>query len=349
MRRVLVMLFLVVVGVGVMAVGAPALGPAPSWELSQGAANTCVVAGSFGLPGVETNIPVGQASEQGVLSAPGYPALGETHDSAFGPHVGSISFTVFANAPYSLPAHTPLTLSVTTYYGTNFTGGVAYVSTVTWDCTTGEWNPGHIIVRKVVAPGAPAATFSFQRSWGADFSLAAGGSVASGELAPGVYSVAEVLGLGWSLESAVCDDGSSPAAIGVSDGETVTCTFTNAYRLPVCFGRAATMVGTAGPDNLVGTAGADVILGMGGDDTISGLGGDDRICGGGGADVLLGGDGNDRLRGAGGDDRLEGGPGADILKGKLGDDVLIGGDGADVGHGGGGSDSCDTEGSFACE
>jgi hypothetical protein len=319
MRRLLVMLLLAVLVVGVMAVGAPALGPAPSWELNQGAAGTCAVAGGFGLPGVETNIPVGQASEQGVLSAPGHPGLGYTYDPAFGPHVGLISFSVFVGVPYS------------------------------WDCTTGEWNPGHIIVRKVVAPGAPAATFSFQRSWGADFSLAADGSVASGELAPGVYSVAEVLGLGWSLESAVCDDGSSPAAIGVSDGETVTCTFTNTYRLPVCFGRAATMVGTAGPDNLVGTAGPDVILGMGGDDTISGLGGDDRLCGGGGADVLLGGDGDDRLRGGVGDDRLEGGPGADILKGKSGDDLLIGGDGPDVGHGGGGSDSCATESSFACE
>lgn len=211
------------------------------------------------------------------------------------------------------------------------------------------WTHGLITVVKEVTAGAPAAMFTFHRSWGADFSLAAGGSATSAPLHAGVYSVAEVLGLGWSLESAVCDDGSSPAAIGVSERETVTCTFTNTYRLPVCFGRAATMVGTTGPDNLVGTAEADVILGMGGDDTISGLGGDDRICGGGGSDLLLGGDGNDRLRGAAGDDQLEGGPGADILKGKLGDDVLIGGDGVDLGHGGGGSDTCDTERSLTCE
>jgi hypothetical protein len=115
-----------------------ALGPAPSWELSQGTPGTCSSTGGFVLPGVEINIPEGQASEQGVLSAPGHPNLGYTLDTAFGPFVGSASFFVFVSTPYSLPANTPLTLSVTTYNGTNYTGGVAHVSTITWDCTTGE-------------------------------------------------------------------------------------------------------------------------------------------------------------------------------------------------------------------
>lgn len=113
------------------------LGPAPSWQLNRGAPGTCAVSAGFGLPGVEVNIPTGSASEQGVLSAPGQPNLGFTVDPAFGPFVGPISFFVFATAPYSLPLNTPLTLSVTTYNGPNFTGGVAYVSTITWDCTTG--------------------------------------------------------------------------------------------------------------------------------------------------------------------------------------------------------------------
>ncbi|HUU61800.1 MAG TPA: ice-binding family protein [Acidimicrobiia bacterium] len=91
---------------------------------------------------------------------------------------------------------------------------------------------GHIVVRKEVGPaGAPAASFTFDPSWGANFDLAGGGQVDSGSLAAGVYSVAEVepLPAGWSSTSAVCDDRSSASAIGVSPGETVTCTFTNTF------------------------------------------------------------------------------------------------------------------------
>jgi hypothetical protein len=118
--------------------GVSALGPAPSWQLTQGLANTCNSTFGFSLQGVQVNIPSGQASEQGTLSAPGNPNLGFTTDGAYGPNVGTLGgFFVFANAPYSLPANTPLTLSVTTYNGTSFTGGVSYVSTITWDCTTG--------------------------------------------------------------------------------------------------------------------------------------------------------------------------------------------------------------------
>lgn len=117
---------------------AAALGPAPSWQLTQGTADTCSIEGGFSLPGVEVNIPTGQASEQGVLSAPGEPSLGFTQDTAYGPNVGTLGgFFVFVTGAYSLPPNTPLTLSVTTYNGTNYTGGVSYVSTITWDCTTG--------------------------------------------------------------------------------------------------------------------------------------------------------------------------------------------------------------------
>lgn len=129
-----------------------ALGPAPSWQLNQGAVNTCDSSG-FNLPGVEINVPTGQASEQGVLSAPGFPNLGHTQDTAFGPFVGPSSFFVFVDTPYTLPPNTPLTLSVTTYHGTNYTGGVAYVSTITWNCTTGA-----VIAQPTAVPVlAPAA------------------------------------------------------------------------------------------------------------------------------------------------------------------------------------------------
>jgi hypothetical protein len=94
---------------------------------------------------------------------------------------------------------------------------------------------GRIIVKKGVSPAdAPAGLFEFDPSWGPNFSLAGGQSHDSGPLPAGVYSVSEVLPLaeGWSLASAFCDDGSSPSAIGVSPGETVTCTFNNRYQPP---------------------------------------------------------------------------------------------------------------------
>ena len=142
-----------------------------------------------------------------------------------------------------------------------------------------------------------------------------------------------------------------------------------------CFGMKATIVGTAGFDQLKGTRGPDVIVGLGGADGINGRGGRDRICtgrggrdtefnyeavvgaggndlisGGAGRENLVGGPGNDDVRGGPGsdwlgdipytgNDRLAGGRGADSLSGGPGDDDLIGGRGADLLHPGGGDDT----------
>ena len=96
---------------------------------------------------------------------------------------------------------------------------------------------------------------------------------------------------------------------------TTTSTSTTSTTVPsglTCDGRAATIVGTAGPDRLVGTPGPDVIVAGGGDDLVVGMGGDDVICGGAGNDSLQGGEGNDRLFGQGGTDQCVGGPGVDV-------------------------------------
>jgi hypothetical protein len=53
----------------------------------------------------------------------------------------------------------------------------------------------------------------------------------------------------------------------------------NAAR-PTCFGKRATIVGTARADVLKGTSRPDVIAGLAGNDVIKGLGGGDRICAG---------------------------------------------------------------------
>jgi Ca2+-binding RTX toxin-like protein len=119
-----------------------------------------------------------------------------------------------------------------------------------------------------------------------------------------------VLAVGWSL----------PATAGSANrGSDV--------RAATCDGRAATIVGTPGHDQLQGTPGADVIAGLAGNDTLTGLGGRDRICGGRGSDRLLGGRGDDHL--LGGLDRLhvtdEGSTerDGDVLVGGGGDDLML--------------------------
>jgi hypothetical protein len=112
-----------------------ALGPAPSWELTTAPAGVCSDDDVF-VPAVEINVPAPQfASERGTYSAPGFPDLGYTLDLSF-QGVGTFGFTVFTD-PYVLPANTLVTLTVTTYNGPNYTGGTAYISSMTWDCTTG--------------------------------------------------------------------------------------------------------------------------------------------------------------------------------------------------------------------
>jgi Ca2+-binding RTX toxin-like protein len=64
-----------------------------------------------------------------------------------------------------------------------------------------------------------------------------------------------------------------------------------------CNGKAVTIKGTYGPDDIRGTAGNDVIDAGGGHDIVHGGGGNDTICGGAGNDKLWGGPGNDHLDG----------------------------------------------------
>ena len=97
-------------------------------------------------------------------------------------------------------------------------------------CTFYNSAYGHIVVRKVVAADAPAATFTFDPSWGDNFTLGGNEQTVAVAVPAGAHSVAEIgLPEGWSLASAFCSDGSDPAAIGVSPGETVVCTFNNRF------------------------------------------------------------------------------------------------------------------------
>lgn len=102
-------------------------------------------------------------------------------------------------------------------------------------------------------------------------------------------------------------------------------TVAHAQEAPTCFGREATIVGTAGDDNLLGeaTEGADVMVGLGGSDWISGFEGDDFYCGNSGNDDLWDYLGDDHMAGDAGNDQFN-------ESATSGDDVLDGGGGTDT-------------------
>lgn len=119
---------------------------------------------------------------------------------------------------------------------------------------------------------------------------------------------------------------------------------------------AATVRGTAGPDDLRGTMGDDRILAFAGADTVRAFDGWDEVRGGAGndtismgdgraphdflnlAEVAEGGPGHDTIFGQAGLDQLVGGGGNDVLRGGPRRDDLSGGDGRDALRGGPGRD-----------
>jgi len=106
------------------------------------------------------------------------------------------------------------------------------------DCTYTNRARGTIIVEKVTSDGSGAFDFTSNTLSPSTFTLTTTAAGTGGkdsdtfsDLAPGTYDVAETVPAGWNLVSSTCDDGSDPASIGLSGGETVTCTFTNAREL----------------------------------------------------------------------------------------------------------------------
>ena len=130
-------------------------------------------------------------------------------------------------------------------------GGAPVEATAEATVTISAPAPGRIIVVKQTNPANTPGAFAFTASYDADgFTLSHGQSNDSGPLPPGAtYSVSESVPAGWALDSAVCDDGSSPAAIALAAGETVTCTFTNRRTTT---GPTATIYVTTGGSGSVG-------------------------------------------------------------------------------------------------
>ncbi|MGH3343149.1 MAG: calcium-binding protein [Carbonactinosporaceae bacterium] len=98
---------------------------------------------------------------------------------------------------------------------------------------------------------------------------------------------------------------------------------------PTCTGRAATIVGTDGEEDLTGTEGDDVVWLGAGQDRFRGGAGNDTVCGGPGKDSVYGEAGDDWLGGGNGADyNVIGGTGDDVVHGGAGDDLNIHGDGS---------------------
>ena len=98
----------------------------------------------------------------------------------------------------------------------------------------------------------------------------------------------------------------------------------NAAAAPTCFGKTATIVGTAGDDDLYkGGGGTDVWVGLAGDDFMDW---EDWS----GRDFMCGNSGNDTFNPATESDKVDGGGGGDLIRGGGGSDKLFGGRGNDT-------------------
>jgi hypothetical protein len=117
-----------------------------------------------------------------------------------------------------------------------FNGTVTFAidsATDVLDCTYTNRARGTIVVEKITDDGTGSFDFTSTTLTPSPFTLTTTAPGAAGQdsrtfgdlAAPGTYDVAETVPPGWNLVSSSCDDGSSPAAIGLSPGETVTCTF----------------------------------------------------------------------------------------------------------------------------
>jgi hypothetical protein len=103
------------------------------------------------------------------------------------------------------------------------------------DCTYTNQARGSIIVEKITDDGTGSFDFTSNTLTPSPFTLTTTSAGDAGKdsetfsnLAPGTYDVAETVPAGWNLVSSTCSDGSLPSAIGLSAGETVTCTFHDA-------------------------------------------------------------------------------------------------------------------------
>jgi hypothetical protein len=121
---------------------------------------------------------------------------------------------------------------------------------------------GKIIVDKVTNPSGDPTSFHFNTTgtgYTDGFNLTdAATPDDSGFLAAGIYSVAEVVPAGWTLTSAVADDGSPVSALDLQAGETIHVAFTDTKDATV-----TVVKNTIGGDGTFSFASAGALAGLG--------------------------------------------------------------------------------------
>ena len=129
-------------------------------------------------------------------------------------------------------------------------GAISLQPGETVTCTFNNVKDAFIIICKETDPNGDPQSFDFSVSWDSgvdpDFSLTDGNCNNSGDLDPGTYSASESVPAGWVQTSAPCSDSSNIATIGLSAGETVTCTFNNTKTGSITIVKNALPDGTQG-------------------------------------------------------------------------------------------------------
>jgi hypothetical protein len=108
---------------------------------------------------------------------------------------------------------------------------IALAADTTVTCTFTDVQRGTIVIQKTAAGGDGTFAFTSQTLGNFSITTAAGtGSQTFANLVQGTFAIAETAQAGWDLASATCTGGSTPAAIALGPGQTVTCTFVNHKR-----------------------------------------------------------------------------------------------------------------------
>ncbi|MER2531639.1 MAG: IPTL-CTERM sorting domain-containing protein [Candidatus Competibacter sp.] len=140
------------------------------------------------------------------------------------------NFSNLTPGTYDLSETVPAgwTLSTATCDNGDAPGSIHLVSGQTVVCTFENTKQDTIIVAKHAVGGDGAFDF-VSRSLGNFILTTTNGEAQNsfGNLAPGTYDLSETVPTGWNLSTATCSNGSSPASVQLSAGQTVTCTFTN--------------------------------------------------------------------------------------------------------------------------
>jgi hypothetical protein len=128
---------------------ATSLHAAAGYITLSGGANTCSATGNILFQYLITGTAY---SDQSTMTVQGVGQVANGYDSNLTslPDGSSGGYTMFLTTPYSVAAHTPITVTITSYNAVNQGGGVAHVQSFTYDCTTGE------AVNDVAGPPIPS-------------------------------------------------------------------------------------------------------------------------------------------------------------------------------------------------